>query len=596
MYEAFIDLDELIVLCRDRLSRKFIQEAVACYRAGAFRSCVVATWNAVVFDFLHKLRELEFLGDKKASKLLREFEKFSSEKKVRELWQFESDISKLALTEFELISTVEKSDIDRLFEDRSRCAHPSMTSLEEPFEATAELARCHLRSAVTHLLQRPPVQGRAARERVFQDIKSEYFPIDPELAKEYFQKGPLARARFILIKDIVIGLTISLLTEDHSEDEKSRQFSALNAIASMYTRETREILNDQLSDIILNRVVDDNWGKAIVFLGNISACDNLSEPCRLKATVFIDKIDLFNAPEKVNKRFSKQAISILEKASYIDFLRDRVINKIQIPLEELLLLKEACKDDFFRERIVVPVLRELSPQATLDELLSMRNETSLKFDEVIESHVREKIQVSPLWDLTSTVSKYQDEWLINLIESDLKEKIPSANLETLLEDKLAYKLVEQPKAEILELLDNSITQQVKGTPFNNLITKIRNWGYWNEIPNEIFEPILKNNVSVVIDVFANSKSYDSAANNTRLLIKAAEYLSSSQWEKILEAFFQNDQLYGSYMCHEEFKSLFKKSFELNQSVQSYWLIFREKLNVKSINSNSSLKLLIDSHI
>ncbi len=33
-----------------------------------------------------------------------------------------------------------------------------MTSLEEPFEATAELARYHLRSAVMHLLQRPPVQ------------------------------------------------------------------------------------------------------------------------------------------------------------------------------------------------------------------------------------------------------------------------------------------------------------------------------------------------------------------------------------------------------------------------------------------------------
>jgi hypothetical protein len=70
MYEAFIDLDELIVRCRDKLSRKFIQEAVSCYRAGAFRSCIVATWNAVVFDFLHKLRELELFGDPEAANLL----------------------------------------------------------------------------------------------------------------------------------------------------------------------------------------------------------------------------------------------------------------------------------------------------------------------------------------------------------------------------------------------------------------------------------------------------------------------------------------------------------------------------------------------
>jgi hypothetical protein len=71
MYESFIDLDELIVRCRDKFSRKFIQEAVSCYRAGAYRSCIVATWNAVVFDFLHKLRELELLGDSEAAKLQR---------------------------------------------------------------------------------------------------------------------------------------------------------------------------------------------------------------------------------------------------------------------------------------------------------------------------------------------------------------------------------------------------------------------------------------------------------------------------------------------------------------------------------------------
>jgi hypothetical protein len=46
MYEVFVDLDELVALCRDKVAKKFIQEAVACYRAGAYRSCIVATWNA----------------------------------------------------------------------------------------------------------------------------------------------------------------------------------------------------------------------------------------------------------------------------------------------------------------------------------------------------------------------------------------------------------------------------------------------------------------------------------------------------------------------------------------------------------------------
>jgi len=54
-----IDVDELTLRCRDEQARKYIDEAVRCYKAGAYRSCIVSTWNAVVFDYLHKLNELE---------------------------------------------------------------------------------------------------------------------------------------------------------------------------------------------------------------------------------------------------------------------------------------------------------------------------------------------------------------------------------------------------------------------------------------------------------------------------------------------------------------------------------------------------------
>jgi len=667
MYEAFIDLDELIVRCRDKSSRKFIHEAVSCYRAGAFRSCIVATWNAVVFDFLHKLRELELFGDREAAKLLEEFDNLRvSGKQFRELWQFESNIPENALVRFELISTVEKSDIERLFEDRSRCAHPSMTSLEEPFEATAELARYHLRSAVTHLLERPPVQGRAARERIFQDIKSEYFPVDPELAIKYFQKSPLARARFVLIKDIIIGLTKSLLIEDYLEDERARQFSALNAISNMYPQETREILNAQLSDIILNRVVDENWDKAIVYLGSITAWDSLSEPCRLKAEAYIDKIDIFETHQKYFKRLSQEVISILVKASHIVFLRDSIVKKLQIPLEDLFSLRQTCKDDVFKEKILIPILRKLSSQATLDELLLMRSEILLKSDESIQAYTKEKIKASSLKKLALTVSVHQDNWLIDLIEPDLKVKISTANLIDLLKAKSTYKSIDEPKIEILELFDDFITQQGKeevetlslekivslmvsyedeffvnliepdlkvkistanlidlleakstyksidepkieilelldefiiqkvGTAsFDELLDQVK---YWDEIPDGLIEPVLKNNVSAVIDRFVKSSSFNSAGSNSRLIVKIAEYLSPSQWENILESFFQNDQLYYSHSCYGGFESLFKKSLELSSSVQSYWLVFRKKLNKINDNKSNSLKRLIDSQV
>lgn len=61
------DLDELLLKCRNSPSRVQIEEAIACYNAGAYRACIVTAWIAVVYDFLFKLNELELTGDADSS-------------------------------------------------------------------------------------------------------------------------------------------------------------------------------------------------------------------------------------------------------------------------------------------------------------------------------------------------------------------------------------------------------------------------------------------------------------------------------------------------------------------------------------------------
>jgi hypothetical protein len=595
MHEAFIDLDELILRCRDKQAKKFIQEAVACYRAGAFRSCIVATWNAIVFDFLHKLRELELLGNGEAANLLKEFENLSSTSKLRELWQFESSIPNWAFTKFELISPVEKSDIERLFDDRSRCAHPSMTSLEEPFEATAELARYHLRSAVMHLLERPPVQGRSARVRIFQDIKSEYFPVDPELATQYLQKSPLARARFILIKDIILGLTVSLLTEELPEDERARQFSALNAVSNMYPKETREILNTNLSNIILNKVLDINWDKVIIYLGSIAAWDSLSEPCQLKAKTFMEKLDVFEiSPFTKEKRVLPKSPDILVKASRITFLKESIITKLQISLKDILAIKEICKDKPFNETIINPLLRQAVPQATLKELISMRIDADPTLNELIKPRLKEEIDNGSLEELVSVISRYEDESLNRLIEPCLKEKIDNASFKELLKTKSDYMVfVDESNVELIKLFDDSLNKRIKEVAFDEIIES----EYWHNLPSELLETRLRENVSPIVNKFTKSGSYMEANFNAGLLLKIADLLSAVQWKDVLEAFCNNDQIYCSFQCPNIFILLFKKSIEISGNVQPYWLAFREKLNEFNINTKeiNKLKKLIDSY-
>jgi len=68
------DLEELVLKCRDERARAYIGEAVGCYRAGSYRAAIVATWIAVAFDIIDKMRELSLAGDREAERLTSEFE------------------------------------------------------------------------------------------------------------------------------------------------------------------------------------------------------------------------------------------------------------------------------------------------------------------------------------------------------------------------------------------------------------------------------------------------------------------------------------------------------------------------------------------
>ncbi|AFZ01563.1 hypothetical protein [Calothrix sp. PCC 6303] len=599
MYEAFIDLDELIVRCRDKQAKKFIQEAVACYKVGAYRSCIVAIWNAVVFDFLHKLRELELLGDKEASQLLEHFEKLSSEKKVKELWQFESDIPKKALKPFELISIVEMSDIERLFEDRSRCAHPSMTSLEEPFEATAELARYHLRSAVTHLLERPPVQGRAARDRVFQDIKSEYFPTVPELAIKYFQKSPLARARLALIKDVILGLTISLLTENLPEDERARQFSAIHAISSMYPEQTREILNEKLSDIIINKVQDNHWDNVIIYLGHIKTWDTLTELCQLKAVAFIEKLNIFDA-SRYGSLSEKNAEVFLE-AFHIAFLKEAISIKLQsLTLNKLLSFNEFSEkklQENLVSKIIQPILEKAIPKASFDNLIAMKSKNNNSLNDKINLYLAETIKEAFLEELLEELSQItQEEKLLKITEQRLLYLLENASLEKLFEVRESYlcSLSCRNLEKVIEMLNTCVVRLCKKSGFDELI--LMKSKYSDDLLEELIQPILKENIPQIVSKFRSSSSYNNAESNASILSEIADSLSDTQWESILKGFCDNDQIYHSFACNNIFKHLFKKSIELSGSIQPYWLPFRKNLDKFGNKEINGLKQVIDYYL
>lgn len=289
MASGLLDLEVLVLRCRDARSRDYVREAVACYGAGAYRACVVATWIAVVFDVLGKLRELDLTGDPRAHAKLKEFEEIRAggEGKLKEASEFERGIL-LKAQEFELLTPLEVTDLKRLQEDRHRCAHPSMQSFDDAYQPTAELARTHLRNAVEILLQREPVQGRAAQTRIFGDIKSTYFPSDIAQARTYLETGPLRRARDALVRDLVVGLTKAYLNDEALPDpERRRMIAGLGAIVEMHRAASETVLRTKVPEVMLSVPDDRFWAVLGYFRGVAEAWDLSNEAVRGRARAFL---------------------------------------------------------------------------------------------------------------------------------------------------------------------------------------------------------------------------------------------------------------------------------------------------------------------
>lgn len=271
------DLDELTLRCRDDKARLYISEAVASYRSGAFRSSIVACWIAVCFDIMEKLRELALAGDKEAEKHIQQIEHTRRIGDVARALEIERKLLVIAKDNFELISPLEFIDLDRLQADRNRCAHPLLTSEEQIYSPSAELARLHLHSAVTHLLQHPPAQGKYALDRLLHDVESEYFPTTAKAARVAFMSGPLKRPRDSLVRNFVLVLVKSVLNDKTNYKRRSRLNAAIAATAELHPNIYMRTLHDRLSSLF-RTIQDPSLSSATYFLRDVKDSWQYLEP------------------------------------------------------------------------------------------------------------------------------------------------------------------------------------------------------------------------------------------------------------------------------------------------------------------------------
>lgn len=287
------DLDELSLSVRDRASASYILEAISAYRGGAYRSAVISTWIAVSYDIISKIRELANKNDKSAIAFVKKLDENIKNKNIVQLQVIEEGILKTAHNEFEFLAPHEFEDLQRLKEDRNRCAHPAFISEDFLFQPTPELVRTHIVHSIYHLLQRQPVQGQSAIERVILDIKSLSFPTDRENAYIYLFDKYLSRAKDALAKNLTVVLIKTLLKPDDAsfEGQEQKIVYALVALSKSHA----DIYEQQMKSR-LTVITESSSDKELLVIFRLLGADNrcwgwLSEAMRIRVKHLLKVIE-----------------------------------------------------------------------------------------------------------------------------------------------------------------------------------------------------------------------------------------------------------------------------------------------------------------
>ncbi|MEB3342695.1 hypothetical protein [Okeania sp.] len=185
-YSQLADLEALLLEIKDENIRAYAGEAIASYSAGAYRSAIVSIWIAIVYDLYQKFRILsETYHDKAAKQNIEKIDKIRNNPDKKQVASWEREILKDARDKVQMITNLEYEHLDRIQQDRHRCAHPVLDSEGLLFQPTPELARTHIRTAIEVLLSQPPIIGKALIEALERDVEGLYFPDDLEGVRNF---------------------------------------------------------------------------------------------------------------------------------------------------------------------------------------------------------------------------------------------------------------------------------------------------------------------------------------------------------------------------------------------------------------------------
>lgn len=242
------NLDELIQNVRNVHAKNYLNESIAAYRTGAYRASLITTWIAVCVDIIEKIRELSLSEDPAAKKWEQQLDKIQPND-PRAMLDFERDLLNIACDELQLISTIEKSHLERLKDDRNICAHPTFSDDGSQFSPPAELALAYIVQSANYLLVHPPVKGKVFVQRLYELINEPSFPEDEEKAFTLLaSENNLGRVKDSGVRNLAILILKRIFRDETgvSQELLNRLSASLSAIQRLYPEIYAEVVSNKL--------------------------------------------------------------------------------------------------------------------------------------------------------------------------------------------------------------------------------------------------------------------------------------------------------------------------------------------------------------
>ncbi len=321
------NLDELIQKVRNVHSKNYLNESISSYRAGAYRASLITTWIAVCVDIIEKIRELS-LSEDAAAKMIEERLDGINANDPNSMLSFEKDILDIACDELQLISTIEKSHLERLKNDRNVCAHPTFSHDGSQFSPHAELTLSYIVQASNYLLIHPPVKGKIVIQRLFEHINEPSFPEDEEKAFTLLSSdNNLGRVRESSVRNLTVILLKRVFRDESSISPEllNRISASLGAISRLYPETYTNVIETKLG-AMLSEANDTQLKRVFPFLlSRNELWEKIATPEKIRIDGLMQSMDVddlikYQTPKlaEVNLQIRKELMVKIESFNNVD--------------------------------------------------------------------------------------------------------------------------------------------------------------------------------------------------------------------------------------------------------------------------------------